>query len=81
MKNNNDPCKLTLESIRFYDEDDYKNEIFPIVSSAHTCANVNVAGKCDSHRHSTTSFSANVVVTKTGYQILGILSLAVGRGL
>ena len=38
--------------------------------------NVILAGKCDSHGHSTTSFSENVVVAKTSYQMLGILSFS-----
>ena len=41
--------------------------------------NVILAGKCDSHRshrHSTTSFSENVVEAKTSYEILGILSFS-----
>ena len=38
--------------------------------------NVILAGKCDSHRHSTTTFSENVVVAKTSYQMLGILSFS-----
>ena len=44
--------ELTLESFRF--EDEY--EIFSI-SSARTRASVILAGKHDSRRHSTTSFS------------------------
>ena len=35
-----------------------------------------LAGKCHNHRHSTTSFSENVVVAKTSYQMLGILSFS-----
>jgi len=66
-----------IESFRFYkDEDDYENEIFPVGSSAHVRTNVILAGKCDSHRHSTTSFSKNVVVEKTGYQMLGMLTFS-----
>ena len=38
--------------------------------------NVILAGKCDTHRHSTTSFSENVVVAKTSYHMLGILSFS-----
>ena len=38
--------------------------------------NIILAGKSDSHRHSTTSFSENVVVAKTSYQMLGILSFS-----
>ena len=41
-----------------------------------------LAGKCDSHHNSTTSFSENVVVKKTNYQMLGILSFSnIGTGL
>ena len=38
--------------------------------------NLILAGKCDSNRHSTTSFSEYVVVAKTSYQMLGILSFS-----
>ena len=31
-------------------------------------------GKCDGHRHSTTSFSKNVDVAETSYQMLEVLS-------
>ena len=62
-------CRLLIESFRFQDE----NEIFPILSSARPRTNAILAGKCDSHRHSTTSFRENVVVTKTSHQLLGIL--------
>ena len=61
-------CRLLIESFRFQDE----NEIFPILSSARPRTNAILAGKCDSHRH-TTSFRENVVVTKTSYQLLEIL--------
>ena len=65
-----------LGSFRFNDEDDHEklNEIFAILSGARVRTNVILAGKCDSHRHSSTSFSENVVVAKTSYQMLGILS-------
>ena len=43
---------------------------------ARTRTNVILAGKCDSHRHSTTGFTKNVVVAKIGYQMLGILSFS-----
>ena len=56
----------------FYDED----ENFPVRSSAHVRTNVILAGKCDSHRHSTTNFSKNVVVEKTSYQMLGMLTFS-----
>ena len=42
----------------------------------HARTNVNLAGKCDRHRHSTTSFSENIVVATTSYQMLGILSFS-----
>ena len=48
-----------------------------ILSRVRAWINVIWAGKCDSqfsHCHSTTSFSENVVVAKTSYQMLGILS-------
>ena len=35
-----------------------------------------LAGKCDSHRYSITGFSENIVVAKTSYQMLGILSFS-----
>ena len=63
-----------LKSFRFKDEDDYENEIFSILSGARALTNVILAGKCDSRRYSSTSFSENVVVAKTSYQMFGILS-------
>ena len=71
--------QVGLESFRFYEEDDYEIEmIFPILSigSARVRENVILAGKCGSHRHSTTSFSENVVVAGKSYQMLGILSFS-----
>ena len=47
-----------------------------IQSSARARTNVIFAGKSDSRRHSTTSFSENVVVAKTTCQMLGILSFS-----
>ena len=38
-----------------------------MLSSARVRTNVVLAVKCDSRRQSTTSFSENVVVAKTGY--------------
>ena len=43
---------------------------------ARARTNVILAGKCASRRHSTRSFSENVVVAKTSYQMLGILSFS-----
>ena len=43
----------------------YEYAIFSILSSARAWANVILAGKRDSRRHSTTSFSGNVVVAET----------------
>ena len=39
-----------------------------------------LAEKCDNHRHSTTSFSENVVVAKTSYQMLGVSSFSDREG-
>jgi len=69
-------CIYSLESFRFLDEDDDENKIFSILRSAGAQTNVILAGKCDSRRHSTTSFSKNVAVAKTSYQILEILSFS-----
>ena len=62
-----------LESFRFKDEN-YENEIFSTLSGARARTNIILAGKCDRHCHSSTSFSENVVVAKTSYQMFGILS-------
>ena len=70
------PACTRLESFRFEDEDDYENEFFPILSSARARANVILAGKFGSRRQSTTSFSEKVVVAKTSYQMLEILSFS-----
>ena len=66
-------CIYSLESFRFLDEDDDENKIFSILRSARARTNVILARKCDSSRQSTTSFSKNVVVAKTSYQMLEIL--------
>ena len=52
----------------------YEYEIFSILRSARARTSVIWAGKFGSRRHSTTSFSADVVVTKTSYQMLEVLS-------
>ena len=59
-----------IESFRFWDGYDY--EIFSVLSSAHAWTNVILAGKRDSHRHSTTSFSENVIVVGTICHILEV---------
>ena len=56
-----------IESFSFWDEDDNEYEILSI---AHAWASVILAGKHDSRRHSTTSFSENVVMAGTSYQII-----------
>ena len=48
---------------RFQDENDYEYEISSILRSARAWNSVILAGKRDSLRHSTTSFSENVVVS------------------
>ena len=60
----------TLESFRFWDENEYDDVIFSILSIAHVWASVILARKRDSRGHSTTSFSENVVVTGRSYQVL-----------
>ena len=47
----------------------YEYEISSILSNAHTLTSFILAGKRDSRRHSTTSFSENVVVAERSYQI------------
>ena len=69
-------CVYSLEGFKFLDEDDDGNKIFSILRSARARTNVILAGKCDSRRQSTTSFSKNVVVTKRSYQMLEILSFS-----
>ena len=66
-------CIYSSESFRFLDEDDDENKIFSILRSARARTNGILARKCDSSRQSTTSFSKNVVVAKTSYQMLEIL--------
>ena len=53
-----------------------RTEIFHVLSSGRARTSVILAGKCDSHRHSTTRFSGNIVLAKTSYQMLGILSFS-----
>ena len=70
----NEAFFVLLESFRFYDEYDYEYEIFSVVSSALAWTSVILAGKCGSRRHSATSFSKNVEVAETSYQMLEVLS-------
>ena len=63
--------RILTESFRFWDEDDYKYEIFLLLGNAHAWASLILARKRYSRRHSTagTSFSKNVVVLGTSYQM------------
>ena len=65
---------IIVETFRFWDDYDYEYEIFSILSSARAWASVILAGKCVSRRRSTTSFSKNVEVAETSYQMLEVLS-------
>ena len=57
-------------------------EIFSTPSSAHARTSVILAGKRDSRRHSTTSFSESVVVAETSYQGWKFYHfVAIGRGM
>ena len=51
-----------------------KYEISSILTSARAWTSVILAGKRGSRRHSTTSFSENVEVAETRYQMLVVLS-------
>ena len=62
--------RLLIESFRFKDE----YEIFSIPSRARSRASVILAGKRDSRRHSTTSFSSIVLVAGTSCKMLEVLS-------
>ena len=53
----------------------YVYEIFSILSSAHAWTSVILEGKRDSRRQPTTSFSENIVVGGTSYQMLEVLSV------
>ena len=61
-----------IETIRFWHQDYFEYEFFPVLSRARAWANVILAEKRDSRRHSTTSFSENVVVAGTSYQMLEV---------
>ena len=71
-----------IESFRFWDKDDFEYEIFSTLSINHVWTSVILAGKRDSSRHSTTSFSENVEVARE--QIINCKKFyhsAIGRGL
>ena len=70
----------TLESFRFWEDDDYEYVIFSILSIAHAWTRIILAGKRDSRRHSTTSFSENVGVARTSYQMWEVLLFCYRRG-
>ena len=55
-----------------FDQSDYEYEILSVLSAR---TSVILAGKSGSRRHSTTSFSENVEVAETSYQMLQVLSL------
>ena len=63
-----------IDTLRFLDKDDYDYEIFSLLRSAHAWTRAILAGKRDSRSPSTTSFSKNVVLVETGYQVLEVLS-------
>ena len=62
-----------MEIVRFLDKDDNENKIFPIPSSARAWTSVILEGKCDSRRH---ALSLSVVLAKTSYQMLEIVSFS-----
>ena len=62
-----EPCPV-VESIKFEDEEDHGNEIFPIPISARARTSVTLVGKRDTHRASFYyMLSDNVIVAKTSY--------------
>ena len=72
---------MQIETFRFWDEYDNEYQTFSIVSSARAWTSVILAGKCGSRRHSTTSFSENVEVAETSYQMLrSLIILRTGVG-
>ena len=66
-----------IETFRFQDEHDKEYEIFSVLRSGRARTNVILAGKRGSCGHSPTSFSENVEVTETSYQMLEVLSFCV----
>ena len=63
-----------METFRFWDEDHNEYVIFSVLSGTRAWTSVILAGKRGSRRHSTTSFSENVEVAETSYQMLEVLS-------
>ena len=61
---------MTIETFRFQDE--YDNGY--VISSTLSSARARTEGKRGGRRHSTTSFSENVEVAETRYQMLEVLS-------
>ena len=62
MPKGNTCFRITIESFGFEDENDYEYEIFATLGIARAWARITLAGK--KRRHSTTSFSVNVVVAE-----------------
>ena len=63
-----------VESIKFENEDDHRNEIFPIPITARARTSVILAGKRDTQRASFYyKLSDNVVMAKISYQMSEIL--------
>ena len=63
-------------------EDDYEKQIFSILSSARSLTRVILAGRRDSRRHSTTSFSESVVVAETrSFNLQQFYHFAIGKRL
>ena len=60
------------ETFRFSDETTTSTRLNTRLSSARRWTSVILAGKRDSRRHSTTSFSENVVMAETSYQMLEV---------
>ena len=66
--------KESIETFRFYDENDYEYDIFSILSVGRAWGSVILGGKRGSRRHSTTSFSKNVEVAETSYKRLEVIA-------
>ena len=61
-----------MNKYRPFDQSDYEYEILSVLS-ARTRASVILAGKRGSRRHSTTSFSENVMLADTSDKVLEVL--------